>query len=182
MKNKCFFIVITLLYAECLFAGIKTDTKSIVSQRAYYRVIDSELQGKPKSYTLTVWMTGNMLALEKAGNSSIALWHNWQTSKPTLFQVFKEHDYRIEFERIHTQKHQRLLAQLQALLQDGSFVQRATINNKQLILQRLIKDDMVELQINRWSDYKTYDYADIGDNEADPVLAKLIHQGFIQKI
>lgn len=34
-------------------------------------------------------------------------------------------------------------------------------------------------QFNRWDNYHTTDYADIGDNESDPFLAQMIHQGFV---
>ncbi|WP_286234376.1 hypothetical protein [Thalassotalea sediminis] len=36
----------------------------------------------------------------------------------------------------------------------------------------------VQQYVKNLSTYQTIDYADIGDNEADPFLAKMIHQGF----
>ncbi|HEA16732.1 hypothetical protein LCGC14_2391690 [marine sediment metagenome] len=35
-------------------------------------------------------------------------------------------------------------------------------------------------QFARWDSYQTTDYADIGDNEGDPFLAKMINLGFIE--
>lgn len=46
----------------------------------------------------------------------------------------------------------------------------------------LLKNDFdnvaVSNQYNRWSSYKTTDYADVGDNESDPFLRKMINLGF----
>lgn len=38
----------------------------------------------------------------------------------------------------------------------------------------------VRSQFDRWSTFQTTDYADIGDNESDPFLRKMIRLGFIQ--
>ncbi|MFT4929894.1 MAG: hypothetical protein ACI8WB_006029, partial [Phenylobacterium sp.] len=36
----------------------------------------------------------------------------------------------------------------------------------------------IEAQFRHWDRYITTDYADIGDNEADPFLTQMIHLGF----
>lgn len=38
----------------------------------------------------------------------------------------------------------------------------------------------ISAQFAKWENYQTTDYADIGDNEHDPFLAKMINQGFIE--
>ncbi|WP_105265665.1 hypothetical protein [Pseudoalteromonas sp. T1lg76] len=38
----------------------------------------------------------------------------------------------------------------------------------------------VERQFALWDSYQSTDYADVGDNEQDPFLAKMINQGFIE--
>lgn len=38
----------------------------------------------------------------------------------------------------------------------------------------------VQAQFAKWDSYQTTDYADIGDNESDPFLAKMINQGFVE--
>jgi len=38
----------------------------------------------------------------------------------------------------------------------------------------------VKAQFAEWDNYQTTDYADIGDNENDPFLAKMINQGFVE--
>jgi len=35
-------------------------------------------------------------------------------------------------------------------------------------------------RFSAWDNYQTTDYADVGDNESDPFLAKMINQGFIK--
>ena len=39
---------------------------------------------------------------------------------------------------------------------------------------------VVQQQFANWDSYQTTDYADIGDNEGDPFLAKMINLGFIE--
>ena len=38
----------------------------------------------------------------------------------------------------------------------------------------------VTTAFNAWQAYQSTDYADIGDNESDPFIAKMIHQGFVE--
>ena len=35
-------------------------------------------------------------------------------------------------------------------------------------------------RVARWRGYQSTDFADIGDNESDPFLQRMIHQGFIE--
>ncbi len=38
----------------------------------------------------------------------------------------------------------------------------------------------VQAEFAKWDNYQTTDYADIGDNESDPFLAKMINLGFVE--
>ena len=38
----------------------------------------------------------------------------------------------------------------------------------------------VQVEFAKWDNYQTTDYADIGDNESDPFLAKMINLGFVE--
>ncbi len=50
-----------------------------------------------------------------------------------------------------------------------------------IILQSVSFDKQtVQQQFAVWDNYQTTDYADIGDNESDPFLAKMINLGFIE--
>lgn len=40
--------------------------------------------------------------------------------------------------------------------------------------------DAVTAQFAKWDNFQTTDYADIGDNESDPFLAKMINLGFVE--
>jgi len=42
------------------------------------------------------------------------------------------------------------------------------------------KKAQIQQQFALWDAYQTTDYADIGDNEGDPFLAKMINLGFIE--
>jgi hypothetical protein len=41
-------------------------------------------------------------------------------------------------------------------------------------------EGVIAAQFKQWDNFQTTDYADIGDNESDPFLAKMINQGFIE--
>ena len=60
-----------------------------------------------------------------------------------------------------------------------------SIKNKDILVQwqliKLIKNpSQVQQEIRNKQDYQLTDYSDIGDNESDPFLAKMINQGFIE--
>jgi hypothetical protein len=48
-------------------------------------------------------------------------------------------------------------------------------------LTQIVQDiDKIKAQFSRWMSYKSIDYADLGDNENDPFICKMIHLGFIE--
>lgn len=48
------------------------------------------------------------------------------------------------------------------------------------VLASVVTDTaIVDTRFNRWATYQTTDYADIGDNESDPFLRKMINLGFV---
>ena len=47
-------------------------------------------------------------------------------------------------------------------------------------LQIISDPEIIQQAFNQRSHYKTTDYADIGDNESNPVISKMIHQGFTE--
>lgn len=46
--------------------------------------------------------------------------------------------------------------------------------------QQLLTNDTVKQQLQQWQRYQRTDFADVGDNEQDPFLAKMINQGFVE--
>lgn len=55
------------------------------------------------------------------------------------------------------------------------------IGSQTITLQSVSFDKQtVQQQFAVWDNYQTTDYADIGDNESDPFLAKMINLGFIE--
>ena len=43
----------------------------------------------------------------------------------------------------------------------------------------MTSEDAIKQKFAVWDRYQTTDYADVGDNESDPMLAKMIKLGFI---
>ncbi|WP_345293388.1 hypothetical protein [Kangiella marina] len=134
------------------------------------------------SSLLTVWFDHETLAFSPQDSNKVGVWHLWQTNNPSFYQVYSEAGYRIEFDRFASQDMQSVLDDLKQLISHGNFVDSHAINAKQFELASLESGLTVQQHMEQWSDYKTYDYADIGDNEADPMLGKLIQQGFIRAL
>lgn len=65
--------------------------------------------------------------------------------------------------------------QLPLLLETQSGEQR-----QQWLADRVVASSEVNTRFARWQEYRTTDFADIGDEESDPFLAKMINQGFIE--
>jgi len=145
------------------------------SQKAEYVMTDGE-----SSSIITVWLNDDTLAFALEGRSQIAAWRLWSTEHPTFFQVYPEVSYRIEFDRLTSQEMQVALSDVRQLVFDGGFVDNATIGSRVFDLSSLKVDSSIQEEMTGWKSFKTFDYADIGDNEADPVLGKLIQQGFVQ--
>ncbi|AKE52232.1 hypothetical protein TQ33_1277 [Kangiella geojedonensis] len=133
-----------------------------------------------ESRIVTVWLNKEVMGFSPQGTEQIALWRLWQTEHPSFFQAYPEKQYCIEFDRLTSQEMETTLDELKQLVNGHEFVERVTINGKQFELSSLESGQVVKQTMAEWSDYKTFDYADIGDNEADPVLGQLIQQGFVE--
>lgn len=59
---------------------------------------------------------------------------------------------------------------------DGHWHQQGTLE----LVSYSADADEVAAQFKQWDTYQSTDYADVGDNEHDPFLAKMINQGFIE--
>ena len=129
---------------------------------------------------LTVWVSNDTIAFSPQGTEQVAAWHLWQTENPTFYQIYPKVKYRIEFDRLTSHEMQSVLVQLKQLVKDKSFVDKLKLTNKELTLSSLDSGSWARSEMKSWQDFKTFDYADIGDNEADPVLGQLIQQGFVR--
>lgn len=70
-------------------------------------------------------------------------------------------------------------------LKDESLPQRYTVNDKtKKVTWELTEISMNETELKQYFDnignYNSTDYSDVGDNESDPFLAKMIHLGFVE--
>lgn len=64
-------------------------------------------------------------------------------------------------------------------------VKEHTMSDKRSKLHITLKDlslteNKVKAQFDKWDSYKMIDYADVGDTESDPFVAKMINMGFVK--
>lgn len=135
---------------------------------------------KGQSKLITVWFDEKYIAFSNEDSTQMALWANWKGDNPAFFQVFPDVEYRIEFDRLTSQDMQPVLDDLKQLIKDKQPRDQLVIDQKRFELLTLNSSGAVQQSMKSWQAYKTYDYADIGDNEADPVLGNLIQQGFVR--
>lgn len=177
MKKHILVSAVIVIIVKSLSWSVQAQQKGIEKQKRYYSV-SSELH----SYELIVWLSDDVLALQVADDTRIGAWYQWQSTNPTFYQIFQAHNYRIEFERVDTLSQQKLFRQIKFLIENDSLKDSVKVGDSLVTLLETMTSDSIHKQISEWDNYKTFDYADIGDNEADPVLSKLIHQGFFRQL
>lgn len=131
---------------------------------------------------VTIWRSSEFLAIAFNTQQVIGVWQNWNTSNPTFYQVYPEGGFRIEFSRMESQQQATLMEQLKELVGQSRLLERKSFEGtviKHLHLSTVEEGVEVAKALQAWTNFATYDYADIGDNEAIPELAALIHQGFV---
>ncbi|MBD3653623.1 hypothetical protein [Kangiella sp.] len=130
---------------------------------------------------ITIWKSSQYLAISFETQEVIGLWQNWNSSNPTFFQVYPKDGFRIEFSRMESQQQANLLNQLKKLVGQQRLLEKMELagDAKQFHLSAVEEGAEVAKTLDSWQQFATYDYADIGDNEAIPELARLIHQGFV---
>ncbi|WP_352289120.1 hypothetical protein, partial [Psychrobacter sp. GW64-MNA-CIBAN-0177] len=74
-----------------------------------------------------------------------------------------------------------------ALFTQLKLVKTLRVSNKKSQVSTLLSlnnvssnEQVIVAQFAKWDNFQTTDYADIGDNENDPFLAKMINLGFIE--
>ncbi|MCW8857951.1 MAG: hypothetical protein OQJ95_11350 [Kangiella sp.] len=145
---------------------------------------DYVITGEGKSpQVVTIWKSNQYFAVSFNHQDVIGVWQNWNSKNPTFYQVYPQKAFRIEFSRMESQQQNDLLMQLRSLVAQDQLLE--SVELKGAVVQRELHLSVIEEgadvanSISRWSEFATYDYADIGDNEAVPELARLIHQGFV---
>lgn len=130
---------------------------------------------------VTIWKSSQYLAISFEAQEVVGLWQNWNSSNPTFFQVYPKDGFRIEFSRMESQQQANLLNQLKKLVGQQRLLEKMNLagDAKQFHLSAVEEGAEIAKTLDSWQQFATYDYADIGDNEAIPELARLIHQGFI---
>lgn len=173
--NKVLSLVAIISFLALSLSSLSLAQPTSVAKKAEFVVTTGD-----DVSVVSVWLSNDTLAFSPQGTEQIALWRSWQTAHPSFYQAYPEVDYRIEFDRLTSKQMQSTLDELKQLVNGIEFVEKVTINGKQFELSSLESGQSVEQDIASWSGYKTFDYADIGDNEADPVLGQLIQQGFVR--
>ncbi|WP_169334658.1 hypothetical protein [Kangiella aquimarina] len=131
---------------------------------------------------VTIWKSSEFLAVSFDTHQVVGVWQNWNSSNPTFYQVYPNDEFRIEFSRMESQQQVTLMKQLKELVGQSRLLERKAFEEttiKNLHLSTVEEGPEVAQLLRSWANFSTYDYADIGDNEAIPELATLIHQGFV---
>jgi len=129
---------------------------------------------------MTIWFDETYIAYSLDNSPQVALWAHWNSDHPTFFQVFSDVGYRIEYDRLTSNDMQPVLKELKLLFKEKTLQDKVSKGQKEFVLSSINNSVAVKKRMESWLEFKTYDYADIGDNEADPVLGKLINQGFVR--
>ncbi|RDX37500.1 hypothetical protein DZA50_02040 [Kangiella sp. HD9-110m-PIT-SAG07] len=174
-SNKLLTLSSILCFLALALSSLAIAQPKSVAKKAEYVVTKSN-----KSSLITVWLSKDIIAFSEQGSSKVAKWQLWQTNHPSFYHVYTDVGYRIEFDRLTSQEMESVLDELKLLINGDDFNDQFVINDKRFELSSLENGKSVEDYLKEWKTYKTYDYADIGDNEADPVLGKLIQQGFVR--
>lgn len=172
------FVMIVALLVLLMSAGQLSATAS--SQQA--TKVSYVLEGDHQSpQMVTIWKSSQYLAISFEAQEVVGLWQNWNSSNPTFYQVYPKDGFRIEFSRMESQQQANLLNQLKKLVGQQRLLEKMELaeDGKQFHLSAVEEGAEVAKTLDSWQQFATYDYADIGDNEAIPELARLIHQGFI---
>lgn len=131
---------------------------------------------------VTIWKSSDFLAIAFDNQQVVGVWQNWNGSNPTFYQVYPNDGFRIEFSRMESQQQETLLEQIKGLVAQSRLMERKVFKGKvtkHLLLSTVDEGAEAANSLEAWSNFATYDFADIGDNEAIPELAALIHQGFV---
>lgn len=170
--------IIVVIGSFGLFDRLWAKESNQTAIKADYVVIG---EGEP-AQVVTIWKSNQYFAVSFNHQNVIGVWQNWNSKNPTFYQVYPQKTFRIEFSRMESQQQNELLMQLKSLVAQDQLVESVELKGavpKELYLSVIEEGPEVANSINRWSEFATYDYADIGDNEAIPELARLIHQGFV---
>lgn len=164
------------------FLLLALSSLSLAQSNRYAQKAEYVISYKDSTSLLTIWMSSESLAYSVDGQLLAAEWRLWQTEYPTFNQVYRDVGYRIEFDRRMAQKMQPALDDIKQLIINNQFVDQASINNKTLTLSSIEEGGEISNELIRWTTFKSFDFADIGDNESDPVLGKIIQQGFVNRL
>lgn len=178
-KSKSIFISTAALIIVLLSIGqlLANPPKESAIQASYVLKEDGK-----SPQMVTIWKSSEFLAIAFNTQQVIGVWQNWNTSNPTFYQVYPDDGFRIEFSRMESQQQAILMEQLKELVGQSRLLERKSFEGtvtKHLHLSTVEEGAEVAKALQAWTNFATYDYADIGDNEAIPELAALIHQGFV---
>lgn len=173
-------VLTLLLFTVMMFSTTHLSAKN--REQAAIKA-DYVLKAEGKSpQMVSVWKSNEYFAMSFNNQDVIGVWQNWNSNNPTFYQIYPQEAFRIEFSRMESQQQNGLLVQLKALMVQDQLAESIELKGsipKELYLSAIEEGQDVINSLNRWSEFATYDYADIGDNEAIPELGRLIHQGFL---
>lgn len=158
-------------------------------QGTFYKKANGELTSwhpKGKKLKFNRWITDSKLVIEYEASDLASLGQNvsWEQVRGLL--ASKQLDTLHQAETMQWNRHnaRRLTNNdhsYQVELIDQYQIPARVIQNGQptMVLARLYQTEEVVGWLAQLSTFDRMDYADLGDSESDPRVAKLIHQGFV---
>lgn len=151
---------------------------------AVYRV-DPAVDAGGTAAPVILWRLGNRLAVQYPDRHETLIWSQPLSGRVSLSRHFDTHKRAIEYapgelSPQSLQYWQPLLAMISGETAAGKLRLSSGDTQRDWILERVIEDEAeVRKMFRQWDDYETTDYADIGDNESDPFLMRMINMGFL---
>ncbi len=177
--------VLMFLAASVTAAGECTDAVSSDSLGIRYEVVVTRGE-EERVEQITLWRIGDRLLQERNERQLAELWESTRNGGVHLVRYFDGHERAIEYqpEDLKVPGDRPVaerLALFEALCDEGE----ATLQQGETLtvwrrLEIVSDPATVQAAFDRRASYLSTDYADIGDNESDPFLLRMINLGFIE--
>lgn len=135
---------------------------------------------------MTLWRLDDRLLQERSGSPFAELWERTRNGGVHLVRYFDDHERAIEYQPEDLGVPgdgpvAERLALFEALCDEGdATLQRGGTLTVWRRLEIVSDPTSAQAAFDRRASYASTDYADIGDNESDPFLLRMINLGFIE--
>lgn len=179
IKFLCVLVILSNVLCNISVAQTATWPHSNTLMEKSYSVFD--LKTGELQYNFQFWSSKEVLAVRFGNDKRVSLWEHWQHPTVSYSQLFLAERYKVEFSQAEQKAFRSLLEQLKQIFKQRQ-EKEILLSNLKLVSIEDVKgeeeEDKAAIEVKNWETFTAFDYADIGDNEADPVLSRLIHHGF----